>query len=134
MILYIMANEKYYCDFVPQIEGNDTTPIIERFFFTLSVLRSEGILRGVQSFTTLYNINRRNLLRLRSDIVTHQRGFDPAWLSYLVRDFKVSPLWLLTGDGEVFREGWTPDTIRIYRRAVTPRKEQKKSKAKIATS
>lgn len=126
--------KKYYCDFVPQTEGNDATPIVERFFFMLSILINEGVIRGVQTFTNLYGINRRNLLHLRNDIARRWGAFNVAWLTYLVRDFKVSATWLLTGEGELFAEGWSPTSIRIYRRAISAQKAQKKSKSNKATS
>lgn len=124
---------KYYYD-APQTEGDDSLVVLERFFFCLSLLQSEGILRGVQTFTNLYDINRRNFQRIRGNVAAHQQSFRAAWMTYLVRDFKVSPLWLLTGEGEVFREGWTPEAIRIYRRAISAQKAQKKSKGDKATS
>lgn len=126
--------KKYYCDFVPQVEGNDATPTVERFFFMLSILINEGVIRGVQTFTNIYGINRRNLLHIRNDIAHRWGAFNVAWLTYLVRDFKVSATWLLTGEGELFAEGWSPSSIRIYRRAVFPRKEQKKSNTKKSVS
>ena len=33
------------------------------------------------------------------------------WLEYLVRDYKVSPMWLITGDGSFFLDGWSAPSV-----------------------
>lgn len=44
------------------------------------------------------------MIQLEKD---HARNiFQTAWLAYLVRDFHVSPSWLLVGDGDFFAPGW----------------------------
>lgn len=77
--------------------------IVQRFFAALRRLKADGIIRGKLTFTRRYGINRWNLNTLEKD---PSRGiFQVAWLSYLVDDYKVSPMWLLTGDGPFFIDG-----------------------------
>jgi hypothetical protein len=39
---------------------------------------------------------------LEHDIEGKVGSFNPAWLTFLVRDHGVSPRWLLTGEGEFY--------------------------------
>lgn len=73
----------------------DSQIIVRRFFEALHLLIDRKEIRGKQTFTKRYDINRWNMNTLEknpeSDI------FQPAWLTYLVRDYGVSASWLLTG-------------------------------------
>lgn len=88
----------------------DSQIVVKRFFEALHKIIEYKIIRGKQTFTRRYNINRWNMLTLEknpeSDI------FQPAWLTYLVRDFMVSPRWLLTGQGEFFEPGWDAEKVK----------------------
>lgn len=76
--------------------------IVRRFFIAIRELIDIGELRGVQTFTRLYQINRRNLYQLEKE---PERGiFRVSWLTYLVEDFNISAQWLLTGQGGHFIE------------------------------
>ena len=80
------------------MQSPDSQAIVNRFFEALYRLIAMKRIRGKQTFTRQYNINRWNLLTLEKD---HARDiFQPAWLTYLVRDYGVSPMWLLTGHGD----------------------------------
>ena len=68
--------------------------IVQRFFSTLKEMKHRGYIRGKQTFTTRYGINRWNLNTLEKE--PHRDIFQPAWLEYLVRDYGVSAHWLLT--------------------------------------
>lgn len=79
----------------------DSQKIVDRFFEALRTLKAQRVIRGVKTFTDLHGINRRNLSQLDKD--RSRDIFQPAWLTYLVEDYGVSPLWLLTGRGEFYR-------------------------------
>lgn len=84
----------------------DSQQVVDRFFIALDELKRCRLIRGKQTFTARYNINRWNLNTLQKD--TSRDIFQPAWLSYLVRDYGVSARWLLTGEGEIL----IPETYR----------------------
>ena len=78
----------------------DSQKIVARFFEALDRLKMEHKIRGKQTFTREFGINRWNLNTLEKD---HSRDiFQPAWLSYLVKRYDVSAQWLLTGEGDFF--------------------------------
>lgn len=83
------------------MQSQDSQQIVGRFFEALYYLKEQRIIRGKQTFTRMYGINRWNMLTLEKD---HTRDiFQPAWLTYLVNDFGVSAHWLLTGRGKMMR-------------------------------
>lgn len=87
----------------------DSQIIVRRFLDALQRLKDLRIIRGQKVFTDRYGINRRNLYQLTTD--TSRGLFQPAWLSYLVRDYHVSPHWLLSGDGDFFAAGWDASLV-----------------------
>lgn len=93
--------------------------IIVRFFAALRHLIDDKIIRGRQTFTRRYGINRWNMCTLEKNPVSDI--FQPAWLNFLVTDFKVSPLWLLTGEGPFYRDGWDAASVR----QIQPKKPSK---------
>jgi len=76
--------------------------IVRRFFIAIRELIEMGELRGMQTFTRLYKINRRNLYQLEKE--PERSIFRVSWLTYLVEDFNISAQWLLTGRGGHFIE------------------------------
>ena len=87
----------------------DSQAIVRRFFEALYRLKDDRKIRGKQTFTRKYGINRWNLNTLEKE--PERDIFQVSWLSYLVRDFGVSPLWLLTGVGD-FYQTEKAETIR----------------------
>lgn len=65
-------------------------------------LKRRKVIRGVQTFTERYGINRWNFLTCEKQ--PERDIFQVAWLSYLVGDYNVSAVWLLTGEGDIFAE------------------------------
>lgn len=78
----------------------DSQQIVMRFAEAIARLKTDRKLRGVQTFTRAYNINRRNFITAMKS--PESNIFQIAWLAYLVRDFDVSPNWLLTGNGSFY--------------------------------
>lgn len=77
----------------------DSQKIISRFFQALYYLKAQHIIRGKQTFTSKFEINRWNLNSLEKDM--SRDIFQPAWLAYLVEEYNVSAEWLLTGRGDI---------------------------------
>lgn len=97
--------------------------IVRRFFIALRELIDIGELRGVQTFTRLYQINRRNLYQLEKD---PERGiFRVSWLTYLVADFNISAQWLLTGQGGHFIEQTMAESQKKCKRQASKNKQQR---------
>lgn len=78
----------------------ESVKIVNRFYEALDMLIATNILRGIQTFTTAYEINKRNFYTARKE--PDRDIFQMAWLSYLIRDFGVSAQWLMTGVGGMF--------------------------------
>lgn len=78
----------------------DSQKIIERFFFVLHDMISNKYIRGKQTFTREYKINRWNFNTVEKD---HSRDiFQMAWLAYLINYWGISSKWLMSGDGEMY--------------------------------
>lgn len=84
--------------------------IIKRFFEALQILIENKVIRGKQTFATRYGINRRNMYTLEKE--PGRDIFQVAWLENLVTDYMVSPVWLLTGNGSFFANGWDADRVK----------------------
>lgn len=84
------------------MQTEDSQRIVARFFEALGRLKADRKIRGKQTFTRKYGINRWNLNTLEKD---HTRGiFQPAWLAYLAEGYGVSAQWLLTGEGDFYQK------------------------------
>lgn len=81
------------------MQTEDSQKVIRRFFEAIQYLKAEKIIRGKQTFTNEFGINRWNLNTLEKD--PSRDIFQAAWLSYLVNRYGVSATWLLTGRGEI---------------------------------
>ena len=77
----------------------DSQKIISRLFQALYYLKEQRIIRGKQTFTAQFNINRWNMNTLEKDI--SRDICQPAWLTYLVEKYNISAEWLLTGKGGI---------------------------------
>lgn len=101
------------------MQSPDSQIIVARFFEALATLKALKVIRGTKTFTDRYGINRWNLNTLQLD--NSRDIFQPAWLAYLVRDYHVSPAWLLVGQGDFFAPGWDAQAVRsdLYLKAKT---------------
>ena len=82
------------------MQTTESQAVIRRFFEALYALKARKDIRGKQTFTNQYGINRWNMNTLEKDM--SRDIFQVAWLTYLVRDYGVSSQWLLTGLGAMF--------------------------------
>ena len=82
------------------MQTSDSQQIVMRFFAALQRLKDDRRIRGKQTFTRRYGINRWNLNTLEKDM--SRDIFQVSWLAYLVKDYGISAKWLLTGEGDVY--------------------------------
>lgn len=76
--------------------------IIQRFYDALDAIIAMNIIRGVNTYCRLYEIDRRNFIAQRKDL---DRGwFQLSWLQPMVSEYGVSAKWLLTGSGRMFEK------------------------------
>ena len=85
------------------MQTEDSQKVIRRFFEALYHLKSLRIIRGKQTFTARFGINRWNMNSLENNPASGI--FQTAWLTYLVKGYGVSAEWLLTGRGEIMERG-----------------------------
>lgn len=78
-------------------EGIDVT---RRFFEAIDMLKMQKTIRGLQTFTAKYNINRWNMNTVKAQ--PEKSVLKPEWLTYIVRDYNISAEWVLTGKGNMF--------------------------------
>lgn len=90
--------------------NEDSQQIVNRFFEAIQALIDNDIIRGYSVFADRYGINRGNFTSLRTK--GSRVAFQPCWLSFLVNDFHISAHWLVTGTGNMWQEGFTPDIVK----------------------
>lgn len=77
-----------------------TKGVMERFYSALDAIIAMKKIRGVNTYCTLYDIDRRNLIAQRKD---PDRGwFQVSWLYPMVKEYGIDAKWLLTGVGRMF--------------------------------
>lgn len=75
--------------------------IVMRFFIAVRELINRKTIRGVQTFTDRYSIDRRNFLFLEAN--PEKKQFDVGWLHFIVKDYGVNMEWLILGKGPMFK-------------------------------
>ena len=63
------------------MQTEDSQKIVRRFFEALYRLKDDGKIRGKQTFTREFDINRWNLNKLEKNLASDI--FQPAWLTYI---------------------------------------------------
>lgn len=94
--------------------------IVRRFFSALRRLKDDKVIRGKQTFTRRYGINRWNMCTCEKQ--PERDIFQVAWLGFLVSDYKVSPTWLLLGDGAFYQPEWDAEKVRKLQKDCKPEK------------
>ena len=89
-----------------------TIEIVERFFQALDRLKTDKVIGGLKTYTERYGLNRWNVSSLRKDPAECYGRFRPSWLQHLVRDYKVSPFWLLLGEGDFYTAGFSAEIVK----------------------
>lgn len=75
----------------------ESIKIIERFYEAIDFLKASKRIRGIQTFTTKYNVNKRNFYTVRKNPESDM--FQLIWIAYLINDYGISAEWLMTGKG-----------------------------------
>ena len=75
------------------------TAIKDRFFEAINLLVASKVLRGKKTFCDEMGINRGMFYFVETGKCTIR----PSWLTHLVKEYKVSASWLLTGRGKMLR-------------------------------
>lgn len=81
--------------------SEDGIAVTKRFFEAIDMLKAQKTIRGLQTFTTAYGINRWNLNTVKAQ--PEVSVLKPEWIVYLVRDYNISAEWILTGKGGMMR-------------------------------
>ncbi|WP_298072343.1 hypothetical protein [uncultured Bacteroides sp.] len=76
--------------------------VTKRFFEAIDTLKAQKKIRGLQTFTNKYKINRWNMITVRTK--PKVSVLKPEWIVYLVRDYGISANWILLGNGKIFLE------------------------------
>lgn len=79
--------------------SSEGAAITKRFFHAIDVLIVQRKMRGLNTFAQRYNINYWNLCTLRKE--PERRILKVEYVSFLVRDFGVSPTYILLGVGNI---------------------------------
>lgn len=74
--------------------------VTNRFFEAIDMLKAQKKIRGLQTFTRKYDINRWNLNTVKQN--PDKSVLKPEWIVYLVRDYGISSDWILLGKGNMF--------------------------------
>lgn len=74
--------------------------ISNRFFEAIATLKAQKRIRGLQTFTRRYGLNRWNVNQVKFH--PNRSVLKPEWIVYLSRDYGVSVEWIVLGKGRMF--------------------------------
>ena len=80
-------------------QSDTSIAITRRFFEALDYLVASRIVRGYQTVTTMWNVDRRNLAKLKAE--PQRRQLKAEYICYLERDFGINSRWVVTGHGKM---------------------------------
>ena len=78
-----------------------TLQINDRFFEAIALLKRRRELGGLNGFAKKYGVVLGNLYTIKSQ---RQGAIKTEYLMFLVRDYGISGDWLLTGQGNMFKQ------------------------------
>ena len=78
-------------------EGID---ISNRFFQAIAILKEQKKIRGLQTFTRRYNLNRWNVNQVKFH--PDRSVLKPEWIVYLHNDYGISVEWIILGKEPIF--------------------------------
>jgi hypothetical protein len=79
----------------------DSIKIITRFYEAIEELKSMRKIEMYKDFLDRYDIQKTAFYEARR--VKESDRFQVAWLAYLINDYEISPEWLMSGKGKMFR-------------------------------
>lgn len=81
--------------------SHEGVEITKRFFEAIDMLKAQKKIRGLQTFTRAYNLNRWNVNTVKWHPETSV--LKPEWILFLARDYDVSTEWIILGKGDMFK-------------------------------
>lgn len=79
--------------------------ISNRFFEAIAMLKSQKVIRGLQTFTRNHNLNRWNVNQVK--FYPERSVLKPEWIVYIHRDYGISVEWIVLGKGPMFDTNWS---------------------------
>lgn len=83
--------------------SNEGIDITKRFFEAIDMLKAQGRIRGLQTFTNEYDINRWNLNKVKANPDTS--FLKTEWIYYLCKNYNISAEWIILGTGGMLKQG-----------------------------
>lgn len=90
--------------------SKDGIGITNRFFEAIDMLKEQGKIKGVKTFTDENCINRWNLNTVKWN--PEKSVLKPEWIAYLARDYGVSSEWIILGSGNMFARPLKTKTVQ----------------------
>nr|DAI47225.1 MAG TPA: hypothetical protein [Caudoviricetes sp.]DAR63501.1 MAG TPA: hypothetical protein [Caudoviricetes sp.]DAX37892.1 MAG TPA: hypothetical protein [Caudoviricetes sp.] len=85
-----------------RLNSPEATEINKRFFLVIDYLVKKKIIRGLNTFTKMHNINYWNLCTVKNE--PERRVLKVEYIAYLAKDFNISLEYILFGDTPMRKE------------------------------